>query len=69
MMRHKIQINVAKPDGSQQKVLGSKRIHLPGRLISLLFGDFSEVLILKPGVSVQDVEIHEMQAGGENLGY
>ena len=67
-MKHRIQINVADSSGKQQKVLGSKRLHLPGRLVTLLFGDFSEVLILKPGVSVQDVEIHEMHTGGENLG-
>lgn len=60
-MKHRIQINVAKPNGNQQKVLGSKRMRFSGRLMSLLFGDFSEVLILKPGASVQDVEIHELK--------
>lgn len=64
-MKHRIQINVAKPNGTRQAVLGSRRLRLPGRLVNLLFGDFSEVLILKPGVSVQNVEIHEVGKGGE----
>ena len=62
--KHKIRINVSDRSGNQQKVLESGRVRLPQRLLRLLFGEFSEILILTPGESVQGVEIEQMRGDG-----
>lgn len=60
-LRHKIHINVSDGKGGQQEVLESRRIRLPQRLLRLLFGDFSEILVLTPGKSVAGVEIEQLR--------
>lgn len=60
-LRHKIRINVSDGKGRQQEVLESRRIRLPQRLLRLLFGDFSEILVLTPGKSVAGVEIEQLR--------
>jgi hypothetical protein len=47
-------------------VLGSKKVRLPQRLLNLIFGDFCEVLVLTPGTSVRNIEIHEMRGGADD---
>ena len=60
-----VQINVARKDGSQKKaVIKSGVRKIPQRLLNFLFGEFTEVLVLTPGQSVQSVEIHEIGKGG-----
>ncbi len=64
-LQHKVQINVARKDGSQKKaVIKSGITKIPQRLLNFLFGEFTEVLVLTPGQSVQSVEIHEIGKGG-----
>ena len=64
-LQHKVQINVARKDGSQKKaVIKSGVSKIPQRLLNFLFGEFTEVLVLTPGQSVQSVEIHEIGKGG-----
>ena len=64
-LQHKVQINVARKDGSQKKaVIKSGITKIPQRLLNFLFGEFTEVLVLTPGQSVQSVEIHEIEKGG-----
>ena len=63
-LKHKIRINISDRGGNQQKVLESSRVRLPQRLLRFLFGEFSEVLILTPGESVQGVEIEQMRGDG-----
>jgi len=64
-LQHKVQINVARKDGSQKKaVIKSGISKIPQRLLNFLFGEFTEVLVLTPGQSVQSVEIHEIGKGG-----
>jgi len=64
-LQHKVQINVARKDGSQKKaVIKSGVSKIPQRLLNFLFGEFTEVLVLTPGQSVQSVEIHEIGEGG-----
>jgi hypothetical protein len=60
-MIHKVQINVAEANGKNQKVLGSRIKRIPNRLLRLLFGDYSQVLILKPGKTIQAIEIREIE--------
>ncbi len=64
-LQHKVQINIARNDGSQKKaVIKSGISKIPQRLLNFLFGEFTEVLVLTPGQSVQSVEIHEIGKGG-----
>ena len=61
MRNHRVQINVANNKGQIQQVLKSRQIRLPERLLKLLVGNFCEVLVLTPGSSVQNIEIHEVR--------
>ena len=64
-LQHKVQINVARKDGSQKKaVIKSGISKIPQRLLNFLFGEFTEILVLTPGQSVQSVEIYEIGKGG-----
>lgn len=64
-MKHRVNINVKARDGTRRRVLSSTRLSLPGRLLRLLFGDFCQVLVLTPGISVQSVEIQEIKEEGD----
>ena len=59
-LQHRVQINIADRSGQKKQVLGSKKVCLPQRLLNLIFGDFCEVLVLTPGKTVGEVEIHEV---------
>ena len=64
-LQHKVQINIARNDGSHKKaVIKSGISKIPQRLLNFLFGEFTEVLVLTSGQSVQSVEIHEIGKGG-----
>ena len=67
-LQHRVQINVAQGIGGTQGVLGSRSRKVPARLLRLLFGQYSEVLVLTPGKTVRSVEIHETQEGGKENG-
>ncbi len=58
---HKVKINIAGRNGQKQKVLQSEHRSIPKRLLTLLFGEFSEVLVLTPGETVTGIEIQEMR--------
>ncbi len=60
-LKHRVRINVADRDGHKQEVLQSERIRLPKRILSLLFGEFCEILVLAPGKSVEGIEIKEVR--------
>lgn len=62
--KHRVQINVADRNGTNRTVLRSTRVRLPERILRFLFGDFCEVLVLTPGESVEQIEIHEVTKGG-----
>lgn len=55
-----------RPQWQKKQVLGSKKVRLPQRLLNLIFGDFCEVLVLTPGTSVRNIEIHEMRGGADD---
>ena len=61
-LQHRVQINIADRSGQKKQVLGSKKVRLPQRLLNLIFGDFCEVLVLTPGTSVRNIEIHQLPA-------
>ncbi len=63
-LKHKVRINVADRNRHKQKVLESTHLSLPKRILRFLFGEFSEVLVLAPGESVEGIEIKEVRGEG-----
>ena len=64
-MKHTVRINVADKDGATSHVVTSRRKRIPGILAHLLFGGFSEVVVLNPGKSVRGIEVREVREDGE----
>ena len=60
-LKHKVRINIADKNGNKQEVLQSEHRSIPKKLLTFLFGDFCEVLVLTLGETVQDIEIKEMR--------
>lgn len=63
-LKHKVRINVTDDDGKKQAVLQGGMRHLPERIVKWLFGENTEILVLKHGQSIESVEIREV--GGES---
>lgn len=63
-LKHKVRINVADKTGNKQEILQSERRSIPKKLLSFLFGEFCEVLVLTPGETVEGIEIKEMKGDG-----
>lgn len=63
-LKHKITINVMDPDGRKANVLKGADVRLPSRLLHFLFGDFTQVYLLKPGQTIESVDIQEVTEGG-----
>ncbi len=63
-LKHRIQINVTDDDGKRKPVICGGTRTLPKWLLTALFGESAEILVLTPGQSVQSVEIHEFAGGG-----
>ena len=61
MHKHRISIHVVDTRGKRRPVLKSRAYRFPYRILRLLFGEFSEVLVLTPGKTVDVVEIHEIK--------
>ena len=49
---------------NKQEVLQSEHKSIPKKLLTFLFGEFCEVLVLTPGETVQGIEIKEMRGDG-----
>lgn len=60
-LKHKVRINIADKNGNKQEVLQSEHRSIQKKLLTFLFGDFCEVLVLTPGETVQGIEIKEMR--------
>ena len=56
-LSHKIRINVVDDDGGKETVLEGGICHLPHRLLRFIFGDMAEIMVLKPGTTVDSVEV------------
>lgn len=63
-LKHKVQINVADCSGRKERVVTSTSMLVPKRLMKMLFGEFSEVLVLTPGRTVEGIEIRQIGNGG-----
>lgn len=62
-MKHRVQLNVARPNLESEMVLASKTKRFSYRLARLLFGEFGTVVILSPGKSVEEIAIKELKEG------
>lgn len=60
-LKHTVRINIADKNGNKQEILQSEHRSIPKKLLTFLFGDFCEVLVLTPGETVQGIEIKEMR--------
>lgn len=64
-LSHKIRINVVSDDGEKEAVLQGGICRVPYRLIRFLFGDMAQVLVLKPGNTVDSVEVFRKVTAGQ----
>ncbi|MEG1870228.1 MAG: hypothetical protein RR205_05200 [Oscillospiraceae bacterium] len=62
-LSHKVRINIANKNGTLKTILTGTSKLIPHSLLTWLFGEFTEVLVLTPGKSVESVEIHETKGG------
>lgn len=58
---HRVRINVSHQTGENEEVLCSRTRRVRNRILTFLFGRFSEVLVLEPGKTICSVEIHEVE--------
>ncbi len=71
-LRHRVRVNVGRPDGGEEAVLTTFRGKIRSRLLSRLVGDQYAVLVLTPaGRKVESVEIceRESRSGQEGCEY
>jgi hypothetical protein len=59
-LKHRVSINVVDPGGGKTNVLRGGVRRLPQRVIHFLFGDAATVLVLKPGQSIESIEVREL---------
>lgn len=65
LKKHRVRINIKDEGGDNQRVLEGADIRLPSRIVRWLFGDFTTVYLLKPGQSIESVEVHELNTAAE----
>ena len=66
-MKHKVIINVTNESGQKNKVLKGSIRRLPSRIIRLLFGEYRQVYLLEPGMTVDSVDIREIEKGDKDV--
>ena len=59
-MGHKVRVNVVTKDNRKEMLYAGKKISLPRKLVRLLFGEATQILIMQPGQSVEQVEFIEL---------
>ena len=64
-LKHKVCINVARPDGKNINVIRGGEKTIRSRLLNFLFGEKVGVFVLTPGRTVETVEIREVARGGD----
>lgn len=63
-LKHKVTINVAKPNGISDPVIKSGSKSIRSKFLNWLFGEKVGVFVITPGNSVETVEIKEIKEGG-----
>lgn len=59
-MAHKVKVNLVTKDNRKEMLYASKKISLPRKLVRLLFGEATQILIMQPGQTVEQVEFIEL---------
>ena len=68
-LRHRVRVNVCRPDGDKEAVLETAQATFRSRILRRLVGDQYAVLVLTPvGRNVDAVEIHESRDTGQDDG-
>ena len=65
-LQHKVKVTISDSKGNKKTVLNSTKKKIPERFLTWLFGEFREVLVLKPGQTVNTIEIHEIKGEKSN---
>ena len=60
MMKHQVIINVVKDNGEKVPVVKGAIKYLPRKIVEWLFGEYTQVYLLKPGETVSSVDIVEV---------
>lgn len=66
ILKHKVTINVEKAVGDRTAVIESTKKTIRTKLLDLLLGKKTNLLVIAPGDSVKMVEIKELREGGAN---
>lgn len=66
-MKHKVIINVTNESVQKNNVLKGSIRRLPSRIIRLLFGEYRQVYLLEPGMTVDSVDIREIEKGDKDV--
>lgn len=62
-MKHQVVINVSDSKGKKTRVLKGAQLTLPKRIVQWLFGEYTQVFIMKPGQTIQSVDVKEVKKG------
>lgn len=62
-MKHQVVINVSKPNGGKTRVLKGAQLTLPKRIIQWLFGEYTQIFVMKPGQTIESVNVKEVKEG------
>lgn len=60
MMKHRVIINVEKADGEKVPVVKGAIRYLPRKIVEWLFGEYTQVYLLKSGETVSSVDVVEV---------
>lgn len=60
MMKHQVIINVEKADGEKVPVVKGAIRYLPRKIVEWLFGEYTQVYLLKLGETVSSVDVVEV---------
>ena len=63
-IRHKVQIKLGNHSGDREEIISGTMMRLPQKLLQMIFGDFTDVLLITPGRTVDSIEIKEVGKGG-----
>lgn len=59
-MKHKVIINVTDERGNKTEVLRGAQMWLPRKIVEWLFGEYTQVYLLKPNQTIESVDIREV---------
>lgn len=62
-MKHKVIINVSDSNHNEIQILKASRITIPRKIVQWLFGEYTQVYLLKPGQTIYSVDVKEIKKG------